>query len=562
MARLPASRSWVVHLTIRAKVLLLCGLGTALVLCLGVVLWHTQGMARDVVANLAVANTMLRNQMEGDMRHDAIHSDVLGALVAKTSTDLEAAVGELEVHGREFLEHIHANARLEVPEALHAETESLLPRIETYVAAGRAIVTQARADRDGAQAGYGAFQQAFDTMEEVMANASDHIQAYAGGLETAAAIRLGSAGSWGTAIAALAILVMIGGGWLVGRSILGPLHSLRARVDSLGGGACDLRQRLDASRRDELGQLAAGVNTFLARMQSMIAELGRNAGALLTASRSLVSTSTDLAAGADQTRRQSSEVAAAAEEMSVTLQQVSNSGQQTSERIGTVVATVEQIVGNVAEVARSAEDASVVSGQAATLASSSNALIGELGAAAEEIGRVIDTIQDIADQTNLLALNATIEAARAGEAGRGFAVVANEVKALASQTSGATTDIRQRIERIQGGTAQTVGRMVEIAGVIARVSEASQSIAHQVGAQRGSMQSITQNVADVARMMTMVSTGVRESAKVSTEISRSIGAVDATAQQSGRGASTTRTAGQELEAMAGNLQGLLGQFQV
>ena len=61
-------------------------------------------------------------------------------------------------------------------------------------------------------------------------------------------------------------------------------------------------------------------------------------------------------------------------------------------------------------------------------------------------------IRDIAEQTNLLALNATIEAARAGEAGRGFAVVAAEVKALASQTAGATEDIAKQVGAIQHST--------------------------------------------------------------------------------------------------------------
>ncbi|MCG5241706.1 methyl-accepting chemotaxis protein [Azospirillum doebereinerae] len=61
--------------------------------------------------------------------------------------------------------------------------------------------------------------------------------------------------------------------------------------------------------------------------------------------------------------------------------------------------------------------------------------------ALDRVGRVAKEIFTIAKQTNLLALNATIEAARAGEAGRGFAVVANEVKALSSKTSEATTEI-------------------------------------------------------------------------------------------------------------------------
>lgn len=67
---------------------------------------------------------------------------------------------------------------------------------------------------------------------------------------------------------------------------------------------------------------------------------------------------------------------------------------------------------------------------------------------AGEIRDIIAIVRGISEQTNLLALNAAIEAARAGESGRGFAVVAEEVRKLAEESDRSAARIRDIIESI------------------------------------------------------------------------------------------------------------------
>jgi methyl-accepting chemotaxis protein len=90
----------------------------------------------------------------------------------------------------------------------------------------------------------------------------------------------------------------------------------------------------------------------------------------------------------------------------------------------------------------------------------------DLAVHAQSIGQILAVIDDIADQTNLLALNAAIEAARAGDAGRGFAVVADEVRKLAEKTMAATRDVAGKIEAIQSSVEVNFESMNDAVGAV------------------------------------------------------------------------------------------------
>ena len=115
----------------------------------------------------------------------------------------------------------------------------------------------------------------------------------------------------------------------------------------------------------------------------------------------------------DEQSSRIAEVAAATEEMSVTMQDTAQSATgalNAVEKNTTVANDGQGVVDKTVDRIRSIGEMVTQSAQT----------VEKLGKSSAQIGNIISVIDDIADQTNLLALNAAIEAARAGEQGKGF----------------------------------------------------------------------------------------------------------------------------------------------
>ena len=349
---------------------------------------------------------------------------------------------------------------------------------------------------------------------------------------------------------------------VISRSITRPIKNTTSMIKDIAQGEGDLTKRLDASAKDEVGELARWFNTFVEKLQGIIKQIAGDAKTMARSSTELSATASQLASGAEETTNQSGTVASAAEEMAANMNNMAAATEQMTTNVKTVAAATEEMTASISEIAKNAEKASAVAGNAAQVAQASNKTIGQLGTAADEIGKVIQVIQAIAEQTNLLALNATIEAARAGDAGKGFAVVATEVKELAKQTAEATEDIRRRIEGIQSSTGLAIKSIGSISEVIQQVNEISRTIASAVEEQSVTTKEIAQNVAQTSSAAEQVSVGVTQSAMVSKEITQNIAGVDQAAKQTAQGAAQTQTAGVELSKLAEELQALVGQFKV
>ena len=167
---------------------------------------------------------------------------------------------------------------------------------------------------------------------------------------------------------------------------------------------------------------------------------------------------------------------------------------EASRNVQTVAAASEQLSASIKEISSQTDQTNSLASQATTSARSTSSDVDELSKTASKIGDVVGMIRDIAEQTNLLALNATIEAARAGDAGKGFAVVAAEVKQLSDQTAKATDEIAVQVGDVQSSTGEAVLSVSSIAESIEQVTNLASCVAAAVVQQEASTSEISRSI--------------------------------------------------------------------
>jgi methyl-accepting chemotaxis protein len=347
----------------------------------------------------------------------------------------------------------------------------------------------------------------------------------------------------------------------LGRGISRPMAAMCAAMRKLASGDFDVVLP-GVGRRDELGEMADAVEAF--KMQAIAkaqrdaatqdaqnrasaearrAELIRFADEFEAAVGAIVA---NVSASAVQLEAAAGTLTRTAETTQNLSGEVAGVSDHASSNMQSVAAATEQLSLSVGEIGRQVEQSSRIAEGAVQQAERTDARIAELSRAAQEIGDVVKLITAIAQQTNLLALNATIEAARAGDAGRGFAIVAAEVKSLANQTAKATDEISAHILGMQGATHESVAAIKEIGATIGQISTIASTIASAVSQQNSATQEIAQNVQSVAQ-------GTQEVAGNITKVNRG-------AAETGAASEEVRNSARTLAAESAQLRAELDRF--
>ncbi|MBW0146592.1 methyl-accepting chemotaxis protein [Marinobacter arenosus] len=311
-------------------------------------------------------------------------------------------------------------------------------------------------------------------------------------------------------------------------------------IRNIAEGGGNLRQRMDLSnmRRDETGDLARWINSFIDSLDGMVGQVislatdSRQASdQLMTQNRladerirEVLTHIDDMVRGATEQENEIRNASTTAQEMRSGMEDVVERARAQFARVSQETQSIRDVINRSAEGIRAANDRT------------------------EEISKTALVINDIAAQTNLLALNAAIEAARAGESGRGFAVVADEVRQLASRTAQATKDIGERLAGVQEETRRAVVTMEEGMSEMEERLRKAEAAADDNSALHHMVEKLFRAISgieDTNRQQSSQTSGVAESASVMNGVIEQLTL------------SSERT-----QASANKLQRLTGQFQV
>ncbi|MDT3663047.1 MAG: methyl-accepting chemotaxis protein [Anaerobiospirillum sp.] len=304
----------------------------------------------------------------------------------------------------------------------------------------------------------------------------------------------------------LIILLLALFGWYTTREIVNAVERLVKRAEEMAH--LDFSHSVKVDRKDEFGQLEQSFEDLRQAIGQKMNFIQGATDQVTTNSQNIHSLMTTTQQSASQAESNSLTVAAAADQMVSTTQDIARNCEAAANASTTTRDITNQGL-------QAVQDAVLGINNQAEQTKKDAELVKNLANQSQNIGSIVQTIDDIAAQTNLLALNAAIEAARAGEAGRGFAVVADEVRALASRTTKSTQEISAMVVQIQ--------KEADVAATsMASSVDSMDNLASHANSVEQTLNDIMTHVNEVNNQITQIATAAEEQTTATSEVSQNM----------------------------------------
>lgn len=355
-----------------------------------------------------------------------------------------------------------------------------------------------------------------------------------------------------------------------------PTSQVVAQLREMARGSADLSVRIPITTRDEIGELAAGMNEFVDRLAGIVRDVKDQAERMASSAEELASSAQEMSATAE-------EITSTAEDTSRGARSQVDGVKQAIRAVDAIQETVGEVSGRAQEGARLAQEAAQRAEQGGNAVEEMVSHFGLIEEAVRnlaimiesqarhtaEITKITHLLTSIASKTNLLSLNASIEAARAGEAGKSFAVVAEEIKNLAQRSQNSAKEIGSLIEAIEEGTRKVGASMQagqERVGSGREVVEHARArLSEIVTLAAGTAKTIAENYeafetekSEVQAIMA----AMQAISKVTDETAVRMEEATAATQQSTATSQEVARAAQEVARAAEELKVLVGKFKV
>lgn len=328
------------------------------------------------------------------------------------------------------------------------------------------------------------------------------------------------------------------------RRLVGPIQELCRAIERLDEG--QLALRIEAPK-GPLSKAFMGLEVTRIHLRAMFADVLLGAQDVASRSSNLELTMKRLSESSSEQGQDVMQVAAAMEEMSVSINEVAS---HTQTSLSSVHRTEDLAQDALSTMAASVEGVD----RAATVVLESQSRISAVAASANKIADVTKVINEIAEQTNMLALNAAIEAARAGDQGRGFSVVADEVRKLAEKTRLSTKDIGQAVAEISQLAASAVEGMNTTANEV-------RSFTEQIAQTNANLTSICATSQEAARASEEISAMLQQQSIASQGVASSMERFSSTVDDANASVSVVAETVTQLKSTSGELRELVAHLE-